>query len=259
MNTHLARAYLRHFITARNSHALHSPFLFLLYNEAIKNRKTLEALPIERLRKQLLNDERELEALNLGAGSKAGITHRPTVKKLAATVAVRPQYGALLLRLVHFLKAQNILELGTSLGLGTAFLASHSEARVTSIDGCSETQKVARDNLSKLGFMDRVELLTGTFDDVLPGLLAERRTWDLIYIDGDHRKTSTLRYFEQIIPHLHENSMVIFDDIYWSKGMTEAWKSIQEHPAVRQTIDVFQFGMVFFHTNQLNEHFRLRL
>ena len=259
MNSHLARAYFRHFFTACNAHALHSPFLYRLYNEAIKSQKTPDAWPIERLRKHLLNDERELEVLDLGAGSKAGLTKQRTVKRLAATVTVRPQYGALLLRLVRFLKAQNILELGTSLGLGTAFLASTSEARVTSIDGCSETQKVARENLSNLGLIDRAELLSGAFDDVLPKLLLERRAWDLVYIDGDHRKASTLRYFEQVLPHLHENSVVIFDDIYWSKDMTEAWESIQAHPAVRQTIDVFQFGMAFFHVNQLNEHFRLRL
>ena len=259
MNTHLAQAYIKHLLTAKNAHALHSPYLFGLYNEAIRSRKMPSAQPIEELRKKLLRDDRLLEVVDLGAGSKAGLSQERRVKQLAATVTVAPKYGALLSRLISFSKAKNILELGTSLGIGTSYLAFNELVSVTSVDACGNTQKVAQENLIGLGLSERVEFVNDSFDGALKGLLKEGKKWDLVYVDGDHRYSSTLRYFKQLLPYLHEESVLVFDDIYWSPGMTKAWEEIKADPAVRQSVDVLQFGMVFFRPNQLQEHFRLRL
>ena len=245
--------------TARNAHALHSPYLFQLYNEVIRARKNPAAAPIEELRSKMLRDDRSFDVVDLGAGSKAGLTQSRGVKQLAAAVTVAPKYGALLARLVAFSQAKNILELGTSLGIGTSYLALAEGVHVTSIDACGNTQKVAHENLKGLGLSKRVELVNGSFDAALDDLLEDGKKWDLVYVDGDHRYTATLHYFQRLLPYLHEESILVFDDIYWSPGMTKAWDEIKADPAVRQTVDVLQFGIVFFRSNQLREHFRLRL
>ena len=61
------------------------------------------------------------------------------------------------------------------------------------------------------------------------------------------------------LPLAHNDSVFIFDDIHWSKGMEEAWEEIKAHPRVRVTIDSFFWGIVFFRQEQEKEHFTIRL
>lgn len=264
MNTRMAAAYAKHMLTARTGHALHSPYLFDLYNHVICHRATPEVNDILRLRRDVQRDGRTITTGHFGAGSKAGMGTVRTVKSIAKNSGVPSRYGSLLYRLARFIEAKNILELGTSVGLGTAFLATAARdnkpaGTVTSIDASGATQEIAREHLDKLNLTDWAELLTGTFDDVLPEVLAAGRKIDLVYVDGDHRYESTLRYFDLILPHLHEESVVVLDDIYWSKPMEQAWSELCTRDEVRQSIDLYRFGLLFFRQNQLREHFRLRL
>jgi len=53
--------------------------------------------------------------------------------------------------------------------------------------------------------------------------------------------------------------MLIFDDIYWSEGMKEAWAEIKVHPQVKVTIDLFWIGLVFFKSGQAKEDFKIKV
>jgi predicted O-methyltransferase YrrM len=77
-------------------------------------------------------------------------------------------------------------------------------------------------------------------------------------VDGNHRKDATLNYFEWCLPKLSQNSIMIFDDIYWSKGMKEAWAQIKAHPEVSVSIDLFWIGLVFVRKGQVKEDFIIR-
>ena len=70
-----------------------------------------------------------------------------------------------------------------------------------------------------------------------------------------HSKKATLDYFEALLPTISNDSVWIFDDIHWSADMEEAWEIIKNHPKVTVTIDTFQWGIVFFRTEQEKEHF----
>jgi len=77
-------------------------------------------------------------------------------------------------------------------------------------------------------------------------VLDELTTVDLLYLDGNHTYAATKDYFTMALEKKNNASVFIFDDIYWSKGMTEAWNEIKKHPSVTLSIDTFYFGMVFF-------------
>ena len=62
-----------------------------------------------------------------------------------------------------------------------------------------------------------------------------------------------------LLPKTHNDSIFIFDDINWSKGMQEAWNKIKAHPQVSVSIDTFFWGMVFFRKEQVKEHFKIRV
>ena len=55
------------------------------------------------------------------------------------------------------------------------------------------------------------------------------------------------------------DSVWIFDDIHWSVAIEEAWEIIKQHPKVKVTIDTFQWGLVFFRSEQAKEHFTIRV
>jgi predicted O-methyltransferase YrrM len=100
--------------------------------------------------------------------------------------------------------------------------------------------------------------LVGNFDQILPNLLAQRKQVDFVYIDGNHTKAATLHYFQECLAKAHEGTLLIFDDIYWSKGMEEAWEEIKNHPQVTVTVDLFWIGLVYFKKGQAKEHFKLK-
>lgn len=251
--------FLRHRFTAKSRHGTHSPFVYKLTDEVIYdfNSKT-DYKSIEEQRKKLLNDGTVIEVTDLGAGSHLNKNRKKGVREIAGNALKSPRLAQLIYRLAKESKPELILELGTCLGLTTAYLAKSSpSARVVTIEGCPQTAGVAARNFKELG-LDQVELIVGNFDEVLPAFIDQQEELDFVYIDGNHRKEATLNYFRWCLPKIRENSLLIFDDIYWSKGMKEAWEEIKAHPDVTVTIDLFWIGLVYFRKGQAKEHFKIR-
>jgi predicted O-methyltransferase YrrM len=132
----------------------------------------------------------------------------------------------------------------------------YEDGRVTSIEGCPTISAFARQQLDTFNIQNIV-LKTGRFEEHLPTL--KKQQWDFIFFDGNHQKEATLQYFEQLLASVHNDSVFIFDDIYWSKSMTDAWEFIKQHPQVTITIDSFFWGLVFFRQEQPKENFKIRL
>ena len=130
------------------------------------------------------------------------------------------------------------------------------DAQITTIEGCNNIAKFTAQKFSSLG-LNNIEQLTGDFSTFLNKL--SKNKYDLIFFDGNHQKEATLNYFETLLSSVHNNSIFIFDDIYWSVAMTEAWKTIKQHPKVVVTIDTYLWGLVFFRKEQQKEHFTIRL
>ncbi|MBK9358768.1 MAG: class I SAM-dependent methyltransferase [Bacteroidales bacterium] len=93
---------------------------------------------------------------------------------------------------------------------------------------------------------------------MLPGLLRQTAIIDYAFIDGNHTKEATLRYFGQLVKHAGNNSVYIFHDIHWSAEMEQAWNEIKNHEKVIITIDLFHMGLVFFRKELSRQHFIIR-
>jgi predicted O-methyltransferase YrrM len=251
--------YIKHFFSAKTRHGVHSPFVYRLVDEIVYNNAAKTSyIPIERLRQQLLSDNRTISITDLGAGSHLNNNKKKQVKSLAKNALKSAKLAQLIYRLAEDFKPANIIELGTCLGLTTSYLAKAApKAKVISIEGCPETAAVATENLRKLNITN-VELKVGNFDHLLPEVINTENELDFVFIDGNHRKDATLNYFEWCLPKLSNKSIVIFDDIYWSKGMKEAWNIVKEHPKVTVTIDLFWIGLVFIKPDQVKEHFKVK-
>lgn len=211
---------------------------------------------IEIVREEFIRSREIIHRTDYGAGSRTGSGGSTTLSRLARRVACSPRTGKFLFRLAHTYKPAFILEMGTSLGISTRYLAAGApHAKVITLEGDPELCRRARSHLPR-----QVKVLEGPFDQTLPHALAEMASVDLVYLDGDHRGDRTLDYWKQLLPHLHGGSIVILGDIHWSDDMERAWEAIRAQPSVRMSIDLFGLGILFFSEDILHpEHLGLRV
>lgn len=249
--------YLKHFLTAKNTggHGVHSPFMYQFTRYVLRENHPFYVFDsIERLRESLKMDRRVLTVTDFGTG----INRTRVVSDIAKKSIKSTRESQLLFRIAHYIKAENVLELGTSLGITTSYLGSLSpRMKCVTLEGCPQIAAVAAENFRKLN-LKTIELVVGNIDVTLPGVLASMPQLDMIFIDANHRSSAVLRYFELCLPHVHKNSIVIIDDIYWSDDMELAWQTIKNHPRVTSTIDLFQMGIVFFNTDVNKMHYKMR-
>ena len=165
---------------------------------------------------------KQLILKDLGAGSKSIKSSRSTINTLTKKVQSRPEKAQILFRVVSFFQKKNILEIGTSLGLTTAYLSkANKDGKVTTIEGDPKVSSLAQKNFKTLK-LKNIELINQPFDQIIPQLLKNK--FDLIFFDGNHSKEATLRYFYWLAEQANEDSIFIFDDIYWSNEMKQAWE-----------------------------------
>ena len=228
-------------------HGVHSPFVYDFIRKVLMDQRHFYAYEkIESCRNEMLRDKRLLHVEDFGAGSRLKKTNQRMVSEIAHSSLKPKKYSQLIFRIVNYYAAKNILELGTSLGITTSYLASANEQTfVYTMEGSNEIAGVAKANFEKMQ-LKNITTIVGNFDDTLPQFLASENTLDFVFVDGNHRKEPTLRYFNSLLPKIHEHSILIFDDIHWSEEMEAAWKEIQKHPQVMVTIDLFFIGLVFF-------------
>ncbi len=259
LNIRFVLDYLNHRFTSKTRHGVHSPFVYKLVDEVIYDFHAKEVYnSIEQTRSELLQDKRFISITDLGAGSHLNNNKQKQVKVLAKNALKPARVAQLIYRLAHFFNPETVIELGTCLGITTAYLSKAApSAKIVSIEGCPQTAGIAAENLSKLN-VQNVDLKIGNFDNLLPDVISDFEELDFVFIDGNHRKDATLNYFEWCLPKLSKNSILIFDDIYWSKGMKEAWKQIKAHQQVTVTVDLFWIGLVFIRPGQVKEDFKIR-
>ncbi|TPE46104.1 O-methyltransferase [Pontibacter mangrovi] len=254
----LAADYLLYRVRALKLHGVHSPFVFDLYHNVLHHTGHFQAYDnVEALRQELLHDDRQLQVTDFGAGSRSINRNTRKVKDIARTSAKPAKYAQLLFRLVNRFQPETILELGTSLGMTTSYLAeARKEAQIYTFEGCPSIGQVAKEGFKKNGYSN-IQLIEGNLDETLVPQLEQLEKLDFAFLDGNHRYEPTLRYFESCLAKSHENTVLVLDDIYWSAEMKRAWQEIKHHPQVRQTIDLFFIGLVFFRPQQPEEHFTL--
>ena len=245
----LGLKFAKYYLTADNGkgHGIHSPFTFDFVIHVLNDKRTFYAYEaIEKLRLLLLQNEEVLTIEDFGAGSRTGLTKQRKVKDIAASSLKPKKFAQLMFRMIDYYQPTNILELGTSLGITTSYLASAKiNSHITTMEGSSAVANVAQKNFNYLN-LKNITIVEGNFDTTLVPTLQQLQQIDFAFIDGNHRYQPTVNYFQQLLPFTHDESIVIFDDIHWSKEMEQAWEEIKNHPSVKLSIDLFFIGIIFF-------------
>lgn len=232
---------------------IHSPFVFTFRKECLKNKKKLPVYDVlKTYRKTLLQNQTSITVTDFGAGSRVFTSNQRNIKDIARYAGATQKRMKLLHRMSTYLNTKNVLEIGTSLGMGTIALSIESKAEITSLEGCPETAQVATKQLHSFKIYN-AHIKVGEFGKSLEELAS--RSFDLIYFDGNHSKKATLAYAQSLLHTTTNDTLWVFDDIHWSPEMTDAWESIKKLSEVTATIDCFWLGFVFFRKEQKKEHF----
>ncbi|MBC8047471.1 MAG: class I SAM-dependent methyltransferase [Fimbriimonadaceae bacterium] len=252
--------YLLYKISAKTKYDVHSPFVYNFIADVLEDKKPFYAFEeIEMLRIYLKHSDHVIHVEDFGAGSHTMQNPERKISDIARSNLISKKFGELLFRIINYYNPIKILEFGTSFGISTLYLAkANSNAKVVTLEGSETIAEIATKNFKKTG-CSNIHLFAGEFSHTLPNAINTLKQLDFIFIDGNHRKKPTLKYFTNCLPYCTDNSIFVFDDIHWSSEMEAAWKEIQQHPSVTLSIDLFFKGIIFmrkdFHHKQ---HFTLR-
>lgn len=253
----LLREYINYIYKSKNRYDVHSPFVFDLLTNCMTVQ--IENTTKEKLKKIELffkKNNNTIEINDLGAGSKKLSSVRK-IADIARNAASKGVYAKLLFQLSRHYKPKKVLELGTSLGIGTAYLATgNPDAEITTVDGCATTQNLARTMASE-NSLNNISFVHADFSAFIATLEKER--FDLVFIDGHHQGEALLRYLNLLWDFSHDDTIFVLDDIRWNDDMLNAWKQIQEDTRFHLTLDLFRMGIVMRRPQQAKEFFVLRV
>lgn len=260
MNRYKLKAYVKHKRRARHrkGHRIHPPFAFnLVRNIFFEKHPFYHFDEINAVRKTLLKNKETIEITDFGAGSKVFKSNKRQVAKITKYNTTPQKQGELISRLVCHLKPHNIVELGTSVGIGTLYLAKpNSKANIHTIEGCKAIAQVAENTFTE-SKVENIKQHIGSFSEVLPEVLSGLDGVDLVYFDGHHNYEATLNYFKMCLPKANEGALFVFDDINWSKEMNKAWSDIMAHTKVSVSFDMLRFGLAFINMNVHKQHYKI--
>ncbi len=251
------KSYIQFLWRSKNQHAVHSPFVYKLLTKAMYKSAPIETqIQLKAARKYFLKQYATIKVSDFGAGSRVFKSKERGVNKIAKYAGMPYKRQLLMTQLTAYFKPKSVLELGTSVGLGTAAMhLGFPAGQITTVERCPATLAQAKKFFKTFNW-ETITIQNCLFTDYLKSCDA---TFDFIYLDGGHTKDFTLATFKQLLPLVHNDSIIVFDDIYWSSQMHEAWLEICEHPKVTVSIDSFHWGWVFFRQEQPKQHFVLRM
>lgn len=248
------KKFLDYWLNAVTEHSIHSPFFFDFYINIIKQKNDSELQnDFEELREKLTKDQRLISVVDLGAGSRRLTGKNRKISALAKTSLTPAKFSKLYNLIINHYKLEQIVELGTSLGINTLYLSATTNSTITTFEGSPEIAAIARSNFERF-HVKNITLCEGDIDTTLPGFINSSGKLDFIFLDANHRYEPTIRYFQYFIQRIHRNSVVILDDIHYSEEMDRAWNEIRRDKHVYGSIDLYRCGILFFDPSLNRQH-----
>ncbi len=249
--------YIKYLLKSQGRHGIHSPFVYDFADKCLKiNIPSEIKSSINVLKSNLNSNSSVIEIEDAGEGSKK-LSNKRSVKSIFKTASCKGVYAKLLFQLSNHYRPQNILEMGTSLGIGTMHLAwGNPKSKVISIDACKNTMALAQKHLDQ-NEIQNATLIHGKFEDYLNQDL--NLIFDLVYIDGHHNGKALKNYLRQLEKFTDENTIFLLDDIRWSDDMFQSWNEIIAKEDYHLTIDLFRMGIIIRRPQQVKEHFVIKL
>lgn len=253
--------YIQHLFyrSYRKGYGIHSPYLFEFVNKILFNTAKVRVPgEILCLHRELKADRSMIPVGKLGATSNVDKAEERSVRSFVRTSSVTEKYGALLFRISKWFEPEIIIELGSGLGISTLYLASGSPGvPLHSVEGNTDRASFAAQLICKSGLVGTT-IHWGEMEEKLDEIVPMINGRFVAFVDGNHRYEPTIAYLRKLIEAAGEDSLIIMDDIYWSKGMQAAWKEVISWPGVRVSIDLFHVGVLLLRSDLDKAHLKIK-
>jgi predicted O-methyltransferase YrrM len=173
-----------------------------------------------------------------------------------------PKWALLLFKLLRVFDPQVAVELGTCVGISTAYesaaLKLNGGGKLFTFEGAPELADVAQRNLNQLGLA--AEIVRGVFHETLGPALPRLGRVGYAFIDGHHDEKATVEYFRTLLPVLTPGALVVFDDIDWTSGMRRAWQALEQDPNISLSVDMGPLAVcIVGNANVARKNYSVRL
>lgn len=259
-------SYLRHVLTAWNTtgEGIHSPSLFYIVRFLFRDKNSYYCFEtIEQQRASLSANRDVVEVIDYGScGCPSGMRVMRRISDVAKYQLECARVQQVLFRLLVYMNEEEhrpleILELGTSLGITTAYLASvDSKNRVMSFEGSSSIASLARKQWQLLG-LENIECIEGRIEDTLYN--NARARLDFVYVDANHTYEATMEYVHFLLDRMSPKGIVVVDDIHYSREMCRAWEELKKDKRVTSSMDLFHVGLLFVNPYYMKRHYKISL
>ncbi|MBF25850.1 MAG: hypothetical protein CMP49_04975 [Flavobacteriales bacterium] len=243
-----------------------NPYLNIIVKSFLEvklNKKLNDHLEVfklcERYRKNLLKDDRIITYEIFGLSKKI------KVKEICKKATSSPIWAQFLYLIIDKLSTPFVLEIGTNLGVSGTYILSAIKNKKNSffitMEGVPALCKIAQSQFSSIASKKKFQIIQGLYNNTFPKLIAQNLNFNILFIDGNHRKNDTLYYFNSLISNKELQCIMIFDDINWSAEMQECWSIIRKNPIVSYSINYYKWGIIIIDqsTSKFHQHFYFHL
>lgn len=249
--------YFKYLRKTKTKLSVHSDFVFDFLKHVVDGvRKSDDYRKVEIKRNELFQQRGSISVIDYGTNRV--ISNDRKICNIARNSLKKPKAAQLLYRLVRHYQPNTLIEIGTSFGITTSYLAlSVPNSQIHTFEGCPNTLNIAHKVFLDLKLND-IQTYEGEFSETLKKSLNSIEKVDFLFIDGNHKFEPTISYFEHFLTKFHKDTIIVIDDIYWSKEMTLAWEKLKNHSVIKLSIDLFYFGILFLKPGPIKQDFVFR-
>jgi len=248
------RSFFTYWLDAVDEHSLHSPFYYDFYVNVVRGSQQNNIHGAgETARQKFLKDSRSIPVDDLGKGSVHFNTTTRSIGDIARTSLSNAKFSKLYTRIIEYFGAKTVLELGTSLGVNTLYLAEAPETKVITFEGAPALAKEARQLFEDLKIAT-IEIVEGNLDQTLSLRLSKMSKIDFAFVDANHTFEATTHYVNQLFKKSHAKTVIVLDDIHHTPEMEKAWHTLRDSPLVYGSIDLYRCGLLFFDPSLNKRH-----
>ena len=189
---------------------------------------------------------RQVDPLVDGTLGPGGLYDEGVSIQSACRVSKKPKGALFLYLLIRAFKPSVVLELGTNLGISSAYQAAalrrNGHGALVTLEASPYRARLAQELHRRL-HLTNVTYVQGLFAETLAPTLRNFGPVDFSFIDGHHQFQPTLDYFDAVWRHSNPHAVFAFDDIRWSAGMAQAWAVLCSDSRLTLVVDLDNLGV----------------